>query len=141
MPRQPRPPQIDLMPYTAARGPSGGSYAAAVAASVGPPLWQGSSPEEWSEWQQTSAASQGARMRPRDASPLGERVTLDGAPFGDAGLPQDWQGILNPKRKVEPKLLEKLTTNGGKEGLFNGVKMMTAAGPILAKSIVNGVIS
>ena len=80
-------------------------------------------------------------MRPSNDTPLGERVTLDGAPFGDAGLPQDWQGILNPKRKVEPKLLEKLTTNGGKEGLFNGVKMMTAAGPILAKSIVNGVIS
>ena len=40
------------------------------------------------------------------------------------------QPILNPKRKVEPKLLVQLTTNADKEGLFNGVKMTTKAGTI-----------
>ena len=80
-------------------------------------------------------------MRPSNDSAVGERVTLEGSPFGDEPLTQEAQPILNPKRKVEPKLLGKLTTNGDKQGLFNGVKLMTAAGPILAKSIGNGTIS
>ena len=80
-------------------------------------------------------------MRPSNDSAVGERVTLDGNPFGDAGLTQDAQPILNPKRKVEPKLLEKLTTDGDRQGLFNNVKMMTAAGPVVAKTVANGRIS
>ena len=82
-------------------------------------------------------------MRPSNDSAVGERVSLEGAAglFGEAGFTQDSLPILNPKKKIEPKLLEKLTTNAGKEGLFNGVKLMTAAGPILAKSIANGSIS
>ena len=80
-------------------------------------------------------------MRPSNDSAVGERVTLEGSAFGDAGLTQDVQPILNPKRKVEPKFLEKLTTNAGKEGLFNGVKMTTAAGLIISKTIANGTIS
>jgi len=80
-------------------------------------------------------------MRPSNDSAVGERVSLEGNPFGEAGLTQDSQPILNPKKKVEPKLLEKLTTNARKEGLFNGVKMTTVAGPILAKTLANGTIS
>lgn len=80
-------------------------------------------------------------MRPSNDTPLGERVSLDGNPFGADGITQEPQPILNPKRKVEPKLLEKLTTDGAKQGLFNGVKLTTKAGPILAKTIANGVIS
>ena len=80
-------------------------------------------------------------MRPSNDSAIGERVTLEGSAFGDAGLTQDVQPILNPKKKVEPKLLEKLTTNAGKEGLFNGAKLTTASGPVICKTIANGSIS
>ena len=72
--------------------------------------------------------SQTELMRPHEDTPLGERVDLEGNPCGD--LPQEAQPILNPKRKVEPKLLDKLTTNAGKEGMFNGVKLTTTAGVI-----------
>lgn len=53
-------------------------------------------------------------MRPSQESKVGERVTLDGAPFGEAGISQEFQPVLNPKRKVEPKLLPLLTTDGEK---------------------------
>ena len=48
-------------------------------------------------------------MRPHEDSNIGERVTLVGDNlFGEAGLSQEFQAVLNPKRKIEPKLLEKL---------------------------------
>ncbi len=80
-------------------------------------------------------------MRPSNDTPIGERVTLEGDLFGPDGLTQDKQAILNPKRKVEPKLLERLTTNGDKEGLFDGKKLVTKAGSIVCKSLANGTIS
>ena len=81
-------------------------------------------------------------MRPHEDSNVGERVTLVGDNlFGEAGLSQEFQAVLNPKRKIEPKLLEKLSTSENLEGLFNGVKMQTSAGPVLAPSIANGKIA
>ena len=49
--------------------------------------------------------------------------------------------MLNPKRKIEPKLLEKLTTNGDLEGLFDGKKLVTSAGVVLATKVANGKIA
>lgn len=80
-------------------------------------------------------------MRPHNESAIGERVTLEGNLFGEAGLTQDVQPILNPKRKIEPKLLEKLTTDGDKLGLFDGKKLVTAAGPVISKSLANASIN
>ena len=80
-------------------------------------------------------------MRPPNGTPIGERVTLEGSLFGDAGLSQDSQPILNPKRKIEPKLLDRLATNGAKEGMFNGVKLMTTAGAVVGKKVANGKIA
>ena len=51
------------------------------------------------------------------------------------------QPILNPKKKISPKLLEKLETDGEKYGMFNKVKLMTSKGPISAASIANGRIA
>ena len=80
-------------------------------------------------------------MRPNNDSAIGERVSLEGSLFGEGGLTQEMQPILNPKRKVEPAFLEKLTTNGEREGLYNGVRFMTASGPVVAKTLANGTIS
>ena len=80
-------------------------------------------------------------MRPHPDSKIGERVVLEGDLFGAAGLPQEPQPILNPKRKVEPKLLEKLTTNGQKEGLYNGIRLITQSGPVVSATIAEGRIS
>ena len=80
-------------------------------------------------------------MRPSNDTPIGERVTLEGDLFGPDGLTQEVQPILNPKRNVEPKLLERLTINGDKEGLFDGKKLVTEAGPIVCKTLANGTIS
>mmetsp|Transcript_11742 Transcript_11742/g.15952 ORF Transcript_11742/g.15952 Transcript_11742/m.15952 type:complete len:280 (-) Transcript_11742:94-933(-) len=80
-------------------------------------------------------------MRPHADSVIGERVTLEGDFFGADGLAQEAQPILNPKRKVEPKLLEKLTTDKDRQGLFDGKKLVTKAGPILSKSLAEARIS
>jgi len=79
-------------------------------------------------------------MRPHADSAIGERVTLEGDHFGPEGLPTEPLAVLNPKRKIEPKLLEKLTTNAVKEGLFDGKKLVTKAGPVVSKTIANGII-
>ena len=76
-------------------------------------------------------------MRPHKDSAIGERVTLVGPSFGQAGLTQEHQPVLNPKKKIEGKLLEKLMTNADREGTFNGVKMTTASGLVTAKSLAS----
>jgi len=81
-------------------------------------------------------------MRPHEDSNIGERVTLVGDNlFGEAGLSQEFQAVLNPKRKIEPKLLEKLSTSENLEGLFDGKKMQTSAGLVMAPSIAGGKIA
>jgi len=45
-------------------------------------------------------------MRPHNDSAIGERVALEGGIFGEAGLPQALQPVLNPKKKIEGKFLE-----------------------------------
>lgn len=77
-------------------------------------------------------------MRPPAGSQIGDRIQLEGHPF-----PEEWQATLNPKKKVEGKLLPLLTTNDKCEGFYNGVKMVTAKGgnkPMTCKSVANGVI-
>ena len=70
-------------------------------------------------------------MRPHDDSVIGERVTLEGEGlFGADGLPTEPQPILNPKRKVEFKFLEKLITNAERQGLYDSKKLVTKSGPI-----------
>lgn len=44
-------------------------------------------------------------MRPPEGAKVGERIQLEGNPIGGAPLSNDWQKVLNPKRKIEVKLL------------------------------------
>ena len=80
-------------------------------------------------------------MRPPAGCQIGERIQLAGNPIDGAPLPEDYQPVLNPKKKVENKLLEMLKTNGKLEGCFNGIKMLTSKGPIKCKSLKNANIS
>jgi methionine--tRNA ligase beta chain len=75
-------------------------------------------------------------MRPPEGSEIGDRIQLEGHSF-----PEECQAVLNPKRKVEGKLLPLLKTNDKCEGLYNGIKMVTAKGgdkPMVCKSVANG---
>jgi len=80
-------------------------------------------------------------MRPHNDSAVGERVTLEGTLFGAGGLTQEPQPVLNPKKKVEPKFLEKLKTDGERQGQFDGKTLITTRGPVVAKTLANASIS
>lgn len=79
-------------------------------------------------------------MRPPEGSVVGERIQLEGHPIGGEPLSNDWQKVLNPKRKIERSLLPLLKTNGNCEGEYNGIKMITKAGPIKCESLKSVVI-
>ena len=80
-------------------------------------------------------------MRPPAGCKIGERIQLEGNPIGDAPLPEDFQAVLNPKKKVENKMLDMLKTNDALEGCFNGIRMLTSKGPMKCKSLKNANIS
>ena len=66
---------------------------------------------------------------------------MEGNPIDGAPLSADPEAVLNPKKKVEGKLLAVLKTNGEREGCFDGIKMVTSKGPITCKSLANAAIS
>jgi tRNA-binding EMAP/Myf-like protein len=76
-------------------------------------------------------------MRPPAGCAIGERIQLDGNPIDGAPLPQESAAVLNPKKKVEGKLLDVLKTNGKKEGCFNGIRLLTSKGPIKSATLGN----
>lgn len=78
-------------------------------------------------------------MRPPEGAKVGERLILEGNPAGE--MPQDFQPVLNPKKKIAEAVLPLLKTNDNGEGCFNGVRFMTSAGPITAKTLNNCNIS
>ena len=80
-------------------------------------------------------------MRPPKGCNIGERIQLEGNPIDDAPLPEEYEKVLNPKKKVENKCLDNLKTDGNLVGCFNGIKMVTSKGPIVAKSLKNSNIS
>lgn len=74
-------------------------------------------------------------VRPHNDTPIGERVSLEGSPFGETPLPQEFCPILNPKRKIEPAFLENLKTNAECVGMFADKKMVTKAGPVKSQTL------
>lgn len=78
-------------------------------------------------------------MRPPAGSKVGDRVVLDGNPAGE--MPQDFQAVLNPKKKIAEKVLPLLSTNSDKEGTFNGIKLITSSGVIKSNTLTNCRIS
>jgi len=81
-------------------------------------------------------------MRPAEGSKIGERVQLEGNPANGEEFPQEFQPILNPKRKLDRKMLEYLRTNDQTEGTFNtNYRLVTSAGPIKSKTLANVNIS
>ena len=72
-------------------------------------------------------------MRPPEGSKVGERVVLEGDPAGL--LTQEFQEILNPKKKQAEKFLPLLKTNNLGEGTFNGVRLVTSKGVIKSDTL------
>lgn len=79
-------------------------------------------------------------MKAPEGSKIGDRIQLEGNPIGGAPLPEEWQAVLNPKRKIAEKLLPLLKTNDKGEGTYNGIRMVTTSGgsnPMTCKSLKN----
>ena len=80
-------------------------------------------------------------IRPPADAKIGDRIG-----FEDSKLiphfSQDACAVLNPKRKVEGKVLQHLKTNGDKELIYNGQKLVTSDGKYLhSKSLANVSVS
>lgn len=80
-------------------------------------------------------------MRPPAGAKVGERVQLEGNPINGEPLKNDFQAVLNPKRKVPEKLLPLLKTDADRQATYNGIKLTTSAGPITAATLANSSIS
>lgn len=76
-------------------------------------------------------------MRPPEGAKVGERVTI----AGEHTMPQDFQAVLNPKRKIAEKVLPLLKTNEKCEGTWNGHILLTSSGPITCQTLKNSSIS
>ena len=72
-------------------------------------------------------------MRPPAGAKVGERVFLEGNPI--SSFSQDPQPELKPKKKHMENFLSKLQTNDSLEASYNGVRVLTSAGPIKAASL------
>lgn len=79
-------------------------------------------------------------IRPPPGSKLGERINLEGNPLG-ADFSQDYQEELKPKKKVKESLLALLKTNGQCEATYNGIRLVTSAGPLKVYTLTDSRIS
>ena len=76
-------------------------------------------------------------VRPADGSQVGERVQLEGIDK----FSEEKQTQLNPKKKIENKMLELLKTNDNCEVIYNGVKLVTENGVAKVQSLKNKSVS
>lgn len=75
-------------------------------------------------------------VRPAEGSNIGERVCLEGNK-----LPQETQPQLNPKKKIENKMLAELKTNENCEVIYNGIKVISGNGVAKVESLKNQSVS
>lgn len=80
-------------------------------------------------------------MRPPEGSVVGERIQLEGNPILGEAVAQAYEAVLNPKKKYAERFLPLLKTNDGREGTYNGVRLMTSKGPIVSASLTNASIA
>ena len=80
-------------------------------------------------------------VRPPAGAVVGERIQLEGNPILNAPVSSDKAAELNPKKKVEPKFMALLQTNAEGFACYNGVRLMTSAGPLTVASLKNAPIS
>jgi aminoacyl tRNA synthase complex-interacting multifunctional protein 1 len=71
-------------------------------------------------------------MRPPEGSVVGERIQLEGNPILSAPLASAFEDVLNPKKKFAERFLPLLKTNNHFEGTYNGVRLVTSKGVIVA---------
>jgi len=69
-------------------------------------------------------------VRPPSGAVVGERIQLEGNPILNAPVSEEKAAELNPKKKVEPKFMALLKTNDDGHACYNGVRLMTSAGPL-----------
>lgn len=79
-------------------------------------------------------------MRPPKGAKIGERVTLEGNPIGDA-FSQEMQPELKPKKKYMENFLTLAKTNDNLEATYNGIRWQTSAGPLTCATLKNCSIS
>lgn len=80
-------------------------------------------------------------MRPPADAKIGDRIGLENGEL-TPNFSQEACAVLNPKRKVEGKVLALLKTNEQKEMIYNGQKLVTSDGKsVLSKSLANVSVS
>jgi methionine--tRNA ligase beta chain len=67
-------------------------------------------------------------IRPPAGSKVGDRIQLTGNPINGQPLSQEYEQTLNPKKKIEPKFMDKLLTNDKCEATYNGYILETSKG-------------
>lgn len=73
-------------------------------------------------------------VRPPAGAKIGERIQLEGNPILNAPLSEEKTAELNPKKKIEPKFMALCKTDENCLATYNGVKLMTSAGPLSVPS-------
>lgn len=76
-------------------------------------------------------------LRPPQGSKVGDRVTLEDCPPENSEAPP----IMNPKKKLLPKMLPFFVTDSDKFAKYNGIKWTLPAGLVKTDTISNGTIS
>mmetsp|Transcript_3458 Transcript_3458/g.5882 ORF Transcript_3458/g.5882 Transcript_3458/m.5882 type:complete len:95 (+) Transcript_3458:541-825(+) len=79
-------------------------------------------------------------VRPPPGSKIGERVYLEGDPLKDV-FSQDKQPELKPKKKYMENFLTLTKSNDNCDACYNGVRMVTSAGPLKVYTLKNATIS
>jgi tRNA-binding EMAP/Myf-like protein len=80
-------------------------------------------------------------VRPPTDAKVGERIQLEGNPILNAPLSEERAAELNPKKKLEPKFMALLKTNDDGHVCYNGVRLMTSAGPLTVATLKNAPVS
>jgi aminoacyl tRNA synthase complex-interacting multifunctional protein 1 len=80
-------------------------------------------------------------LRPHPDSKEGEKIELAGIPKYDLDNNSGRPIMLNPKFKIELKLMSLLRTNDKGEATYNGVNLITSGGNVKVKSLKNASIS
>jgi len=80
-------------------------------------------------------------MRPPEGSVVGERIQLEGNPILGAPVNSAYEDVLNPKKKFAERFLPMLKTNDKCEGTYNGVRLVTSKGVVIAQTLSNSSIS
>jgi len=76
-------------------------------------------------------------IRPPPGAKVGDRVQIQGNKWKNAPLPDAYEPILNPKKKIEVRYLELLKTDAECFVTYNDIKLVIGGEPVKAQTLAN----